>query len=100
MMHSSDESFPVVGIGASAGGLEAVSEMIGELPANTGMAFLVVQHLDPGHESFLTEILAKKTALTVQTAAHGTTIEANHIYVIPPNTVMTVVNGVLELRPR
>jgi two-component system CheB/CheR fusion protein len=58
-MESPDKSFLVVGIGASAGGLEAVSELIAELPATTGMAFLLVQHLDPMHESFLTEILAK-----------------------------------------
>ena len=63
VMQSSDVRIPVVGIGASAGGLEAVSELLGALPAATGMAFLLVQHLDPHHESFLTEILAKKAAI-------------------------------------
>jgi two-component system CheB/CheR fusion protein len=63
-MESLDRSFPVVGIGASAGGLEAVSELLAELPATTGMAFLLVQHLDPHHESLLTEILARKAGFT------------------------------------
>jgi two-component system, chemotaxis family, CheB/CheR fusion protein len=60
-----DKPFPIVGIGASAGGLEAVSELVAELPATTGMAFLLVQHLDPRHQSFLAEILAKKAHIQV-----------------------------------
>jgi two-component system CheB/CheR fusion protein len=99
-MESSDKSFPIVGIGASAGGLEAVSELIAELPAATGMAFLLVQHLDPRHQSFLTEILAKKAAVAVETAADGTTMKPDHLYVIPPNATMTIADGVLRLRPR
>jgi len=99
-MESPDKSFPVVGIGASAGGLEAVSELIAELPATTGMAFLLVQHLDPMHESFLTEILAKKAAFAVETATDGTILKPDHLYVIPPNAVMTVADGVLRLRSR
>ena len=100
MTDTSDKSFPVVGIGASAGGLEAVSEMIAELPATTGIAFLLVQHLDPVHESFLTELLAKKAAFTVETAADGAILRPDHLYVIPPNTIMTVADGVLRLRSR
>ena len=100
MTDTSDKSFPVVGIGASAGGLEAVSEMIAELPATTGMAFLLVQHLDPVHESFLTELLAKKAAFTVETAADGAILRPDRLYVIPPNTIMTVADGVLRLRSR
>jgi two-component system, chemotaxis family, CheB/CheR fusion protein len=99
-MEFSDKSFPIVGIGASAGGLEAVSELIAELPAATGMAFLLVQHLDPRHQSFLSEILAKKALLAVETAADGTTVKPDHLYVIPPNAAMTVADGVLRLRPR
>src|SRR5216684_3096043 len=99
-MESPDKSFPVVGIGASAGGLEAVSELIADLPATTGMAFLLVQHLDPMHESFLTEILAKKAAFAVETATDGTTVKPDHLYVIPPNAIMTVADGVLRLRSR
>jgi two-component system CheB/CheR fusion protein len=99
-MGSLDKSFPVVGIGASAGGLEAVSELIGALPSTTGMAFLLVQHLDPRHSSFLTEILAKKAAIEVETAADGTTVKPDHLYVIPPNASMTLHDGVLRLRAR
>ena len=99
-MDSAGKSFPVVGIGASAGGLEAVSELLAELPATTGMAFLLVQHLDPRHQSFLTDILAKKSEIAVETAANGTIIAPNHLYVIPPNVTMTVADGALRLTPR
>jgi two-component system CheB/CheR fusion protein len=99
-MESPDKSFPVVGIGASAGGLEAVSELINELPAETGMAFLLVQHLDPSHESYLAEILVKKTAIAVAIAADGTSVKPDHLYVIPPNVTMTIADGVLRLRSR
>ncbi len=99
-MESPDNSFPVVGIGASAGGLEAVSELIAELPSTTGMAYLLVQHLDPVHESFLTEILAKKAVIAVETATDGATMKPDHLYVIPPNAAMTVADGVLRLRSR
>jgi two-component system CheB/CheR fusion protein len=97
---SSEKSFPVVGIGASAGGLEAVSELIAELPAATGMAFLLVQHLDPHHNSLLTEILAKKAKIAVETATDGTNLQRDHLYVIPPNTSMTLADGMLQLRSR
>ena len=60
--------FPVVGIGASAGGLEAFSELLANLPTNTGMAFLLVQHLDPAHGSFLVEILANQTGMPIEEA--------------------------------
>jgi two-component system CheB/CheR fusion protein len=99
-MGSFEKSFPVVGLGASAGGLEAVSELIAELPAETGMAFLLVQHLDPRHDSLLTEILAKKAEIAVQTATDGAALQRNHLYVIPPNTSMTLSDGVLRLRSR
>ncbi|MHB8381790.1 MAG: chemotaxis protein CheB, partial [Candidatus Binataceae bacterium] len=99
-MESSDKSFPVVGIGASAGGLEAVSELLAELPATTGMAFLLVQHLDPRHQSLLAEILAKKSGIPVETAADGTILKPDHLYVIPPNATMTVADGTVQLRSR
>ena len=100
MKESSEKSFPVVGIGASAGGLEAISELLAELPAKTGMAFLLVQHLAPHHESFLTEILAGKADIAVETATDGGTVAPDHFYVIPPNTTLTVSDGVLRLSPR
>ncbi len=93
-------SFPVVGIGASAGGLEAVSELLGGLPETTGMAFLLVQHLDPKHDSLLTEILAKKTPLPVAEMQDGMAIEPNCFYVIPPNTTLTLSGGRLRLTGR
>ncbi len=92
--------FPVVGIGASAGGLEAVGALLENLPADTGMAFIFVQHLAPGHTSLLTELLSGKTSMPVVEAAQGLAVEPNHIYVIPPNTSLTVAQGCLALTPR
>ena len=99
-MNSSEMLFPVVGIGASAGGLEAVTELVAELPAKTGMAFLLVQHLAPHQESFLTEILAGKAKIAVKSATDRGSIEPDHFYVIPPNTTLTVNDGVLRLASR
>jgi len=87
------------GIGASAGGLEALVELLGAVPA-TGMAFIVVQHLDPKHESLLPEILTKKTTLAVSLATRRGAIEPDHVYVIPPDALLTVQEGLLELKPR
>ena len=89
----------VVGIGASAGGLEALGELLGAVPA-TGMAFIVVQHLDPKHESLLPEILAKKTTMAVSLATAGQAVQPNHVYVIPPDALLTVHEGLLELKRR
>lgn len=83
-------SFPVVAIVASAGGLEALSDLFEALPKNAGLAFLVVQHLDPTHESLLTEILSKKTAMPVHQAQDRVLIELDHVYVISPNTALTL----------
>ena len=93
-------SFAVVGIGASAGGLEAVTELLSSVPATSGMAFLLAQHLAPHHARMLVDILAKKTNMSVQEATEGLTVEANHLYVIPPNTSMRISQGRLTLRPR
>lgn len=93
-------SFPIVGIGASAGGLEAISELLANLPADTGMAFLIAQHLAPSHVSMLSEILAKKTTMAVKETTDGQTVEANHVYIIPPNTSMTVAQRRLTLERR
>lgn len=95
-----EPSFPIVGIGASAGGLEAITELFSNLPADTGMAFLIVQHLGPSHASMLAEIIAKKTKMPVAEATDGHAVAPNHVYVIPPNTSMTVVQGKLVLRLR
>ncbi|MBI3549225.1 MAG: PAS domain-containing protein [Elusimicrobia bacterium] len=95
-----DALFPIVGIGASAGGLEAVSQLLSHLPADTGMAFVVVQHLDPTRESLLPMILQKATEMPVAQAKNGVRILPNRVYVIPPNTHMIIVGGKLTLIPR
>jgi two-component system, chemotaxis family, CheB/CheR fusion protein len=91
---------PVVGIGASAGGLEALIALFARLPADTGLAFVVVQHLDPHQGSLLSEILARKTTMQVDEASDGTPVEPNRVYVIPPNTTLRIAAGHVALRPR
>ncbi len=91
---------PIVGIGASAGGLEAFSELLTQLPENTGFSFIFIQHLDPHHESKLTELLQQRTAMRVQQAVNGTSPEPNQVYVIPPNTSMEIQNRSLQLSSR
>ena len=94
------KSFPIVGIGASAGGLEAFTEFLQNLPTDTGMAFVLVQHLDPVHESALTQLLARTTSMNVAEVTNRMEVEPNRVYVIPPNVCMEIVNGVLKLHPR
>ena len=94
------ESFPVVGIGASAGGLEAFTQLLSHLPIDIGMAFVLVQHLDPTHKSLLSEILSRTTQMPVREVQDGMVVEPNHVYVIPSNTMMTSAQGVLRLTPR
>src|SRR5262249_29889102 len=92
--------FAVVGAGASAGGLEAFTQMLHALPVDTGMAFVLVQHLDPTHVSMLTEILSRATAMPVSEVKDQMPVEPNHVYVIPPCTNMIISRGVLQLSPR
>jgi two-component system, chemotaxis family, CheB/CheR fusion protein len=89
--------FPVVGIGASAGGLDACRKLVSALPRDNGMAFILVQHLDPTHESMMVDLLAGHTSMTVRQAADGMLIEREHLYVIPPGTYLSVGNGALHL---
>ncbi|SHM71445.1 CheR family methyltransferase [Flavobacterium xanthum] len=93
-------SFPVVAIGASAGGLEAFSILLKNLSVNTGMAYIYVQHLSPDHKSLLTVILSKITKMKVQEIDNMEKMEPNNVYVIPPNKVIEVVNGHIQLHPR
>src|SRR6516164_1542591 len=93
-------SVPVVGVGASAGGLEAFTQMLRALPVDTGMAFVLVQHLAPTHASMLTEILSRATSMPVREAQDQMPVEPNHVYVIPPGTNMVISQGVLQLSPR
>ncbi len=92
--------FPVVGIGASAGGLEACTQLLQHLPHDTGMAFVLVRHLDPQHESLLTELLTRTIKMPVTQVTQGVAVEPNHVYVIPPNAVMALAQGVLQLSSR
>jgi two-component system, chemotaxis family, CheB/CheR fusion protein len=94
------QPFPIAGVGASAGGLEAYSELLHNLPEKTGMAFVLVQHLDPKHPSGLQEILARTTSIPVTEVTHGTRVQQDHVYVIPPNTDLTIKGGILHLSDR
>src|ERR1700733_8058974 len=92
---ATDRSLPnVVGVGASAGGLEAFTELLEHLPDDTGMAFVLIQHLDPKHESHLTELLSKTSKMPVSEVKGETRIEANHVYVIPPQCNLGISDGV------
>jgi two-component system CheB/CheR fusion protein len=99
-MPSGNPFFPIVGIGASAGGLEAFTELLRFLPVDTGMAYVFVQHLTPTHESLLTDLLARATQMPVSEVRESMEVCADHVYVIPPNTDMTLQQGVLTLLPR
>lgn len=89
--------FSIVGIGASAGGLEACRKLLVAMPSNTGMAFILVQHLDPNHESLLVDLLATYTNLVVLQAEDGMRIEPEHLYVIPPGSYLSVNHGTIRL---
>ena len=92
-----DNDFPVVGLGASAGGLEAFTKLFTALPADSGMAFILIQHLDPTHESMMVALLGSHTSMKVLQATDGMTIERDHVYVIPPRVYLSIQNGALQL---
>jgi len=93
--------FYIVGIGASAGGLDACRKLMETLPAHTGMAFIIVQHLDPTHASMMVDLLNGHGPIMVSQAAEGMLIETDHIYVIPPGTYLSVSKGILKVsQPR
>ncbi|HEU4437702.1 MAG TPA: chemotaxis protein CheB, partial [Methylomirabilota bacterium] len=92
--------FPTVAIGASAGGLDAFTEILRVLPPDTGMAFVVIQHLDPTHASMLTEILGRATTMPVTEVTDQMVVQPNHVYVIPPGVTMGITRGTLKLTPR
>ena len=89
---------PVVGIGASAGGLEALKSFFGAMSPASGVVFVVVVHLDPTHDSLMPELLAKCTPLTVRQARDRQPLEGNHVYVIPPNRTLTLEKGLIRVR--
>ena len=88
---------PVVGIGASAGGLDACRKLLDALPGRTGMAFVLVQHLDPTHESLMAGLLSTHTSMKVLQAVDGMAVEAEHLYTIPPGTYLSIEDGRLRL---
>ena len=93
-------SFPIVGIGASAGGLETFSQLLGAIPPRIGMAFVLIQHLDPTHPSRLVEALTRKTEMPVHEIRDGVIVRPGNVYVIPPNAEVSVLGGVFAVRPR
>lgn len=97
---SSSNPFPIAAIGASAGGLEAITQLLKYLPADTGMAFIYIQHLSPDHKSILTALLAKATSMKVQEVKNKMPIVPNNLYVIPPDKAMVLEDGHIKLTPR
>ncbi len=94
------QNFPIVGIGASAGGLDAFKRLLKAIPEDSGMAYVLVQHLDPSHESLLPEILQRVTNIPVHEITEDIHLAPDHIYIIPENKVLTSTDGVLQLAPR
>jgi two-component system CheB/CheR fusion protein len=92
-----DSKFPIVGIGASAGGLEALELFLANVPENSGMAFIIVQHLDPTHKGIMVELLQRGTSMKVFWIKDRMRVEANCVYVIPPNKDLSILHGVLNL---
>ena len=89
--------FLVVGLGASAGGLEAFTQFFTHMPGDSGLAFVLVSHLDPDHESLMTELLRRSTPMPVAEAGDGMRVMPNRVYVIPPNRYLSMDRGALRL---
>ncbi len=100
MSQVADNPFPVVGVGSSAGGLAALTSLLDGLPSHAGLAIVVIQHLDPRHESRLSDLLRPHTEMVVTEAVHGATVRPGHLYVIQPNSDVAIVDGVLSVTPR
>ena len=94
------DSFSIVAIGASAGGLEALEAFFRGVPATSGLAFVIIQHLDPNHKDLMPELLQRVSAIPVVQVKDRAKVEPNHVYVIPPNKDMSILHGVLHLLPR
>lgn len=96
----SDNLFPVIGVGASAGGLDAFKRFLKAIPENSGMAYILVQHLDPAHESILSDLLQRVTKIPVHEITDNIKVKPDHIYIIPSNKLLTATDGILELSSR
>ncbi|MEX0694034.1 MAG: chemotaxis protein CheB [Rhodospirillales bacterium] len=92
-----EDNYLIVGIGASAGGLDAFRKFLEAMPAKSGMAFILVQHLDPSHESMVAELLSSHTTMNVHQAVEGTPVKPNCVYVIPPGTSLEIINGLFHM---
>jgi len=92
-----DATFPIVGIGASAGGLAAFEDFFRAMPSNSGMAFVIVQHLAPDHKSILSELIGRQTSMRVYEVEDGMRLEPDCTYIIPPNHDMAFLHGALQL---
>ncbi len=90
-------NFPIVGIGASAGGLEALEQFLSHVPPDSGMAFVIVQHLDPTHKGIMPELLQRVSTMSVMQVKDNTTVIPDHVYIIPPNKDLSILHGVLYL---
>ena len=102
--NSRDEPLYIIGMGGSAGSLEAFDEFFRNMPTDTGLAFVLVSHLDPTHKGIMPELLQRITTMKVQQAKDGMKVRPNHVYIIPPNKDMSIMHGTLQLlvpsRPR
>ncbi|WP_281299175.1 chemotaxis protein CheB [Flavobacterium limnophilum] len=92
-----NNDFPIVGIGASAGGLETLEQFFAKMPQNTGMAFVIIQHLDPNHIGMMPELLQRMTTMKVIQVTDSLKVKPNCVYIIPPNKSMSILNGSLHL---
>lgn len=95
--NSGNKKFPIVGIGTSAGGLEALEQFFANMPEACGMAFVVIQHLNPNHKGMMPELLQRITKMKVMIVTDSMKIKQNCVYVIPPNKSMSILNGALHL---
>ena len=89
--------FSIVGMGGSAGSLEAFDDFFRNMPGDTGLAFVLVSHLDPTHKGIMPELLQRVTTMKVQQVKDGMKVQPNHVYVIPPNKDMSILHGTLQL---
>src|SRR6185503_3191197 len=95
------QQFPIVGIGASAGGLKALQELLLHLPSDLGMAYVLIPHLEPKHESLMPQLLQKVSTMPLTEVTEGTRVEPNHVYIVTPNTPLRLSDGVLHtIKPR
>src|SRR5580692_10737927 len=94
---SASSAFPIVGIGASAGGLEALEHFLARVPQESGLALVIVQHLDPTRKGIMPELLQRATGMKVVQVKDRTPVRPDCVYVIPPNKDMSILHGVLHL---